>query len=112
MFTISLHQVKIFAPIGLYPQEWLLGNHFEVDIDVSSTVSNYDDGRFVDYTILNSLIQQAFVTEEQTLEAIAQNIHASVLSCFPFVQKIKVSIRKLNPPMPGEIAYAQVCFEA
>ncbi len=34
MLTISLHQLKIHAPHGLYPQEQLSGNLFETDVDL------------------------------------------------------------------------------
>jgi len=112
MFTISLHNVKIFAPAGLYAQELVLGNHFEVDIDVYSNISDYADGRFVDYTVLNTLIRSAFLTDLHTLEGLAQTIHKAAFAAFPFVLKIKVSVRKKHPPMPGEMDFAQVVFEA
>jgi dihydroneopterin aldolase len=112
MFTISLHKVAVFAPAGLYAQEWVLGNHFEVDIDVQTEVSNVANGSFVDYTVLNSIIRSAFTNREETLERIAQNIHSAAFKAFPFVLKIKVSVSKLQPPMPGVMACARVVFEA
>lgn len=112
MFTISLHKVEVLAPFGLYPEEWVLGNRFEVDIDVQTAVSDVAGGRFVDYTVLNNIIRNAFVAEEQTLERIAQDIHAAAYAAFPFVMKIKVAVSKLQPPMPGNMAYARVVFEA
>lgn len=112
MFTISLHKVEVLAPFGLYPEEWVLGNRFEVDIDVQTEVSDVSEGRFVDYTILNDIIRNAFVAEEQTLERVAQNIHATTYAAFPFVLKIRVAVSKLQPPMPGVMACARVVFEA
>lgn len=109
MFTISLHQIKINAPIGLYPQEQILGNYFEVDIEVQ--VPNYSDKAFVDYTLLNHIVQQEMNRKEKILEQIALNIYEETKKAFSFASKIKISIRKLNPPMNGEIAYAQIVFE-
>lgn len=111
MFTISLHQVKIEAPVGLYSQEHILGNRFEVDIDVHSEVSSYEAGYFVDYALLNTTIQNAFKVEWKTLEEVVVHIHAEALRQFPFVQKVRVVLRKLSPPMPGNIGFAQVVFE-
>ncbi len=110
MFTISLHNVKVFAPLGLYPQELILSNRFEVDIDIQSEISD-ENGRFVDYTILNNIIQNVFKSDIHTLEKIAQAIHSAAFEQFPFIKQAKVIVRKMKPPMPGEIAYAQVVFE-
>lgn len=109
MYTISLHRVKMIAPIGLYPQEKILSNEFEVDMDI--LVQDYSEQNFVDYTILNSIIQRSFQNTETVLEVLVLKIHKAVLLQFPFVQKVKVVIRKMNPPMPGEMAYAQVSYE-
>lgn len=109
MFTISLHQIKVNAPIGLYPQEQLLGNHFEVDIDVQ--VPNFSDKEFVDYTLLNHIVQQEMNRNEKILEQIALNIFDATKQAFPFTQKTKISIRKLHPPMQGDIGFAQVVYE-
>lgn len=111
MFTISLRNVKIFAPVGLYPQELILGNHFEVDIDIDSEISDNADGRFVDYAVLNKIILSSFTLKDHILEKIAQKIHSASFEQFPFIKKAKVTIRKKNPPMPGEIDFAQVVFE-
>jgi len=109
MFTVSLHQVKICAPLGLYPEELLTGNEFEVDIDVRSDKSP-EEG-FVDYVVLNQLIHEAFRAGLHTLEAICVHIHREIARQFPFARQAKVCIRKLHPPMSGAVAYAQVCFE-
>lgn len=112
MYTISLHKVNIIAPLGMYPQEHILSNHFQVDIDVCQLAIDYKKGRFIDYVVLNDIIQKAFQSNESILEALAHNIVATIQSSFPFVQKVKVSLRKMHPPMQGDVAYAQVVLEA
>lgn len=112
MFTISLHKVRISAPVGLYPQELVLGNQFEVDIDVQSEKSSLEKGYFVDYTVLNDIIQNAFLSKETTLEIVVRKIHEAAFTAFPFILKVKVSLRKMTPPMQGNMAYAQVVYEA
>lgn len=109
MFTISLHEVKFFAPIGLYPQEKVLGNKFEVDIDVD--IKDYSEHHFVDYTLINDCIRIAFHHAEEILEVLALKIYTSIKHQFPFAQRIKIVIRKYHPPMKGEVGYAQVVFE-
>jgi dihydroneopterin aldolase len=109
MFTISLHQIKIFAPIGLYPQEQLLGNHFEIDIEVD--VKDYSEKHFVDYTLLQDCVESAFKTKDQILELLALAIYKNINHRFDFITRTKVCIRKMNPPTKGQIAFSQVIFE-
>lgn len=110
MFTVSLHKVRLFAPVGLYSEELLTGNEFEVDLDVWTTVDPASG--FVDYVVLNRLIHEGFDAGHHTLEAICKHLHHHILKQFPFSRKARVCIRKLQPPMPGSIGYAQVCWES
>lgn len=109
MYTISLHGVKIQAALGLYPEELLTGNEFEIDLDVWSSLDPSDG--FVDYVVLNELLRDGFEVGHHTLEAICNHIHDAIQHRFAFAKRVKVCIRKLHPPMTGIIGYAQVCID-
>ncbi|MCC6186463.1 MAG: dihydroneopterin aldolase [Chitinophagaceae bacterium] len=109
MFTISLLNILLDAPIGLYPEEHVLQNQFSVDIEVQ--VKNYSEKLFVDYTLLNAIVKRRFDSDEKILESLALHIYSDTKNEFPFVEKIKIVIRKLHPPMPGSVGCAQVVFE-
>lgn len=111
MLTVSLHHIRINAPVGLYSQELVLNNHFEVDVDVSVAATLEQEWPLVDYTQLNSIVREAFRSEEKFLETIVKDIGMRIKATFPETAKVKVVLRKLNPPMPGNIGYAQVMFE-
>jgi dihydroneopterin aldolase len=111
MLTVSLHGIRIQAPIGLYKEEHVLGNTFEVDVDVWAPTTEGKELPFIDYTILSATVAAAFKEPEQILEALAEKILTSIKSAFPISDKVRVCIRKLNPPMAGCIQYAQVCLE-
>lgn len=109
MLTVSLYGIKLIAPVGLYPQEHILGNNFEVDVDIS-----LPDARpwpFADYTLIHKIVNDTFRKEGQLLETFVYNIHSGLREQFPFAEKIRVAVRKLNPPMPGQVAWSQVCYE-
>jgi 7,8-dihydroneopterin aldolase/epimerase/oxygenase len=111
MFTISLHKVQIIAPIGMYSQERILSNQFEVDIDVRLPTQQDTTNEFVDYTLLNQIIRSAFTADKSSLEELAKEICTDTKKTFPFSHSIKVNIRKMNPPLSGSLAYAQVTYE-
>lgn len=111
MLIVSLHGIKIQAPIGLYAEERILGNEFEIDVDISVPTSNEQPLPFVDYTLIQGIVVNIFEQPGQLLEAFAQHIHTALKMNVPVAEKIRVAIRKLHPPMRGEVAYAQIVYE-
>jgi dihydroneopterin aldolase len=110
MLTVSLHGIKIHAPHGLYPEEHILGNAFEIDVDI--WLNDTQPWPFADYSLIQKTVATIFQMEGQLLETFVLNIHTALKENFPIAEKIRVAVRKLNPPMTGEVAYAQVCYES
>ncbi len=110
MLTISLHGIVINAPIGLYPEEKKHGNTFETDIDIWVPDAEHP-WPFVDYAIVNKIVQDVYKYPCELLETLVHHIHSALKGQFPMAEKIRVTVRKMNPPMPGEVNYSQVCYE-
>jgi len=111
MLTVSLHGIHIHAPHGLYPQEHILGNDFEIDVDIWLPVLDGHAWPFVDYTMIREVVADTFAQPGQLLETFTQNIHAALKLKAPISEKIRVAVKKLHPPMQGDVAFAQVCYE-
>jgi dihydroneopterin aldolase len=109
MLTVSLHSIKLMAPRGLYPQEHILNNTFETDVDLY--LPDQRPWPYADYTIIHRVVNHVFSQPDQLLENFVENIHAALKTEFPYCLKIKVAVRKLNPPLTGQVGYAQVCLE-
>ena len=109
MLTVSLHGIKVIAPHGLYPEEHILGNTFEIDVDIF--LPDKQPWPFADYTIIQKTAIDVFNMPRQLLETFVMNIHNSLKEKFPVAEKIKVAVKKLHPPMSGDVAYAQVVYE-
>jgi 7,8-dihydroneopterin aldolase/epimerase/oxygenase len=110
MLTVSLHGIKIHAPHGLYPEEHILGNAFEIDVDL--WLNDAQPWPFADYTLVQKTVSGVFQKKGQLLETFVLNIHTALKEHFPIAEKVRVAVRKLHPPMAGDVAYAQVCYEA
>ncbi|MGA9651975.1 dihydroneopterin aldolase [Pedobacter sp.] len=108
--TVALKDVKCFALHGYYPEEQLTGNHFIVDLETEFSPIGFDDelGQTVNYEDLNSIILEEMKITQKLLETVLKNIISKVIKLYPFVEKIDVSIKKLNPPMPGQIGHSFV----
>ena len=110
MLTVSLSGVKFKAPIGLYPQESLIQNDIVIHVSVS-VPATIDDLPLIDYTILHQLISEAIQEPTAFLETIVQRIVHKVLEHYP-QSKLSVAVRKLHPPMQGEVEYSEVKWES
>jgi dihydroneopterin aldolase len=109
MLSVSLHGIRMTAPRGLYPQEHILNNTFETDVDVY--MPDEQPWPYVDYTIIHEVTGQIFAQPDHLLETFAHNIHSELKKRFPESLMIRVAIRKINPPVQGQVGYAQVCYE-
>ncbi len=112
MLTISLQSLRIRGPHGLYPDEAARGNDFEVDIDARLPARIGDEWPLIDYARMAEIAR--FVIEGERvplLEMLVQDIWKRIRAEWPQLSHIRVSIRKLHPPMKGNVKAAQVCFE-
>ncbi|WP_421943508.1 dihydroneopterin aldolase [Pedobacter sp.] len=108
--TVALKDVKCFALHGFYPEEQLIGNHFIVDLETEFLPLGFDDelNQTVNYEDLNSIILEEMKNTQKLLETVLNNIITKVIKLYPFVETVNVSIKKLNPPMPGQIGHSFV----
>lgn len=108
--TVALKDVKCFALHGYYPEEQLTGNHFIIDLTTEFTPAGFDDElvQTVNYEDLNSIIRMEMKNTQKLLETVLNNIISKVMERYPFIEKVDVSIKKLNPPMPGQVGHSFV----
>ena len=108
--TVALKDVKCFALHGYYPEEQLIGNHFIVDLKTEFTPQGFDDELYqtVNYEDLNLIILEEMKNTQKLLETVLNNIISKVIKLYPYIDKIEVGMKKLNPPMPGQIGYSFV----
>lgn len=109
MLTVSLHGITIHAPIGMYPEEKVLGNTFEIDVDV--WLPETDPWPFADYVLIHNAVNYVFDQPAETLETLVAGIHAMVKRDLAMAEKIRVAVRKMSPPLPGPVQYSQVVYE-
>ena len=103
---VSLEGVRIFAFHGFYPEEQVLGTEFILDIDASLDV--FDNGKddlanTVNYVRLFEIASEEMKITRKLIETVAHSILERIRHEFLAVQFIRVSIRKLNPPMGAEV---------
>ncbi len=109
MLTVSLHAIKLHAIVGLYPEERVFGNDFEIDVDI--WLPDVQPWFFADYTLIRQTVAAVFDEQDELLETCVQKIHARLKDLFPVSEKVRVAVKKMRPPMPTEVGYSMVCYE-
>ena len=109
--TVALKDVRCHSYHGFYPEEQLTGCIFMVDVEVTYETSTEDTenlDKTVNYEVLNTIVINGMNNTQKLLETVVKNILAAVTNKYPFVSTAKVGIRKMNPPMPGQVGHSYV----
>jgi dihydroneopterin aldolase len=115
MVDINLTNAEFFAHHGYYPEEQLIGSRFLVDIAVSFVPQNIlnDDelANTVNYEQLYVIACEEMKHTRKLIETVAQSIFDEIKIRFPFLKHIKVSVKKMSPPLKGKVDHSGVTID-
>lgn len=109
--TVALKDIRFQAFHGFYPEEQILGSVFYVDIETEFVLNenlNDDLTRTVNYETLFAIAAAEMKKNSKLIETVAQSIMNQIADEFPHLERIRVSIRKQNPPLSGEVGHSEV----
>lgn len=100
---IYLRNVRFHAFHGVLPQEGIVGNDYLVnlvlDYDFSSAMQTDDLQGTLNYAEVYQKVREEMAVPSKLLEHVAGRIAHRLFSDFPEIQKLQLSITKVNPPM-------------
>lgn len=103
---IYLRNVRFHAFHGVLPQERIVGNDYLVnlvlDYDFSSAMQTDDLQETLNYAEVYQKVREEMAVPSKLLEHVAGRIAHRLFSDFPEIQKLQLSITKVNPPMGGD----------
>lgn len=103
---IYLRSVRFHAFHGVLPQEGIVGNDYLVnlvlDYDFSSAMKTDDLQGTLNYAEVYQKVREEMAVPSKLLEHVAGRIAHRLFSDFPEIQKLQLSITKVNPPMGGD----------
>jgi len=108
LLTVSLQGISLHAFVGAYEEEAVLGNDFEVDVDLHLDAPSDAPLPFADYTQIAGAVRTAFSQRERLIEDVLQKLRAALDADFPNSVRTVITVRKLHPAVPGQIAAAAV----
>lgn len=102
MGIVALEGIRFFAHHGVHEHEKKDGNTFEVDVYMyTDRISGLDDEveHTVDYEHAWDEVKAVMETNVNLLETIVEEIGKRILSRIEAVDRVKVRVSKLNPPL-------------
>lgn len=103
---IYLRNVRFHAFHGVLPQEGIVGNDYLVnlvlDYDFSSAIKTDDLQGTLNYAEVYQKVREEMAVPSKLLEHVAGRIAHRLFSDFPEIQKLQLSITKVNPPMGAD----------
>lgn len=107
MGTIKVNSIKLYAYHGCLEEEAKIGSEYIVDVAVkadlkkSAKTDALEDT--VDYVHLNLIVKEEMAIRSKLLEEVAQRILDRFFKELPMIQKAKVAVAKINPPIGGNV---------
>jgi dihydroneopterin aldolase len=112
MGIVEIEGMHFYAYHGHFEAERIVGHDFlvdawlETDCLKAADSDNLDDA--LNYQAVYDLIKNEMQVKSHLLEHVAGRILNALFVHFPSIQKARIKVSKLNPPMGGQIEKASV----
>lgn len=112
MDILRLNGMKFHAYHGCLEQEKWVGNDYEIDLALKMDLKeaclsdNLDDT--INYALVYEDVKQIMSERVRLIEHVAERIASKLKSDFPKIVEVEVKLRKMHPPIQGEIASAEI----
>ncbi|SRR5574344_528268 len=114
---ITLSNMEFYSYIGCYEEEKLIGTRFLVTVtlwsDLHEAAVTDDLSKTINYQSVYCLIKKIMHNKVNLIEAIAYSIIQTLKQEFSDVERVKVSVSKLNPMLAagGKLEAVSVTLE-
>jgi 7,8-dihydroneopterin aldolase/epimerase/oxygenase len=109
---IEIEEMEFYAYHGHYEEERVVGNRFlldlriEADCDKAANSDRIKDA--LNYQVAYKIIREQMLKKSHLLENIAKRILNALYDNIEGIQKATIRVRKMNPPMGGQIKSVSV----
>ncbi len=112
MKRIEVNDIRLYAYHGCLPEEARIGGEYRIDlwVDVDFEAACHSDALkdTVDYVSLNKIACEEMAIRAKLIEHVAHRILKRIKEEQPTVQKAGIALRKLSPPINGNVGEVAV----
>lgn len=113
--TIEVRGIKLYAFHGCLPEEAKIGGHYEVDVmlntDFTLAAQHDDLTQTVDYVDVNRIVTEEMLIRSKLIEHVGQRIVNRIKTELNNIDLVRVTIKKLRPPIQGDVHHVSISIE-
>ena len=108
--------MQVYAHHGVLEQERRVGNLFEVSVrleyDFTTAGATDDLSKAINYAEVAEIVKDVMARPRQLLEAVAVDLHDTLVDRYRQVTGGSITVSKPHPPMPADVesASATICW--
>lgn len=107
--------MRFYANHGCFAEERKIGTLFEVDLayDCNTQSAQVSDNidETVDYSAVYRIVKNEMAVPSHLLEHVADRIANALMDSFPAIEKLSITVYKVNPPLGGQIDSVSVSID-
>ena len=115
MGKIYLSNIRIYSNHGCMEEEDRIGSDYIVNIELHTDLTKPAQTDLledtVDYVSINAIVKRNMQKRAKLLEQVAARINKEIMETHETVEKVKVKVSKLNPPINGDVEEVAVEME-
>ena len=112
MNCIKVNGIRTFSFHGCLEEEKIIGGNYIVNVEVDcdfKTAAKHDDlSKTIDYVAIKEIVVKQMSIRSKLIESVAYNIVHEIKENFSMANNCRVEIKKINPPIDGDIDYVSV----
>ena len=113
--TVKVENLKIYSFHGCMKEEEVIGSDYIVNMCAvcsvdRETLEDSIEGT-VDYVDLARIAKREMSIRSKLLEVVVKRIISACFDEIPFLEKISVTVSKLNPPINADVESVSVTME-
>ena len=112
MNYLIVDNLQIFAYHGVIPTENVVGGEYRVslkigyDFSLAARTDNIQDA--INYAEICEMIKEEMKRPSRLIENVAWRIQQALLSRFPQIETMELTVRKMHPPVPAQLEASAV----
>lgn len=116
MGTILLKNIKIYAYHGCLEEETKIGSDYLVNLEVKANLlkaaSSDSLKDTIDYVHLQQIVKNEMAVPSKLLEHVGLRIIKKIKDELSMINKVKVTVSKINPPIGGDVEEVSVTLKS
>lgn len=107
MDKISVEGIRLYGYHGCLDEEGKIGTEYHVDVDVwgnvDEAIKTDELEHTMDYVTINKIVADHVGERSKLIETVADRIIRDIFKAMPIVQKVRIKLSKLYPPINGDV---------